>query len=62
MGLVTVRKIEQLSKIYKILGFWLILFRYMKDDQLSSLHNQNVEEILGSSTVQTVFCYENKPE
>lgn len=35
---------------------------YMKDDQLSSLHNQNVEEILQSSTVQTVFCYENKPE
>ena len=34
----------------------------MKDDQLSSLHNQNVEEILRSSTVQTVFCYENKPE
>ena len=62
MGMVTVRKIEQLSKICKILGFWLILFRYMKDDQLSSLHNQNVEEILRSSTVQTVFCYENKPE
>lgn len=35
---------------------------YTKDNQLSSLQEQNVKELLQSPTEQTVFCYENKPE